>query len=446
MCVNTDNEGECEQTLTHPWIELWNRSDEAVDLEGWGLSDDLSDTDKYALGEITIGADSRTIVQLPVDGQIGDTGVHLSNTGGVLLLSCPTSDAKIAFGGNGGSRTTAYGATPPGTGQSLYGGISSNQVLVNNSPSPGLPNPTPRGAVIALCDNQKRYDFDYSIAGESWYENFFLKSTDPNASWKKANGAGGVKHPPVLTTLGVNTTTGSGSPYKEENLHLLHTVEFSHDPPRYAGRFNLPTLERLLPIPGIDVLVLSTHGYPDATAGGTQGIMAYDAHNFMQQTVILNTSQHIKPILDRAPDEPPSTIYTAIPKYVQDAGSGITLPTRDFRLVLNLSCGGFRAASNKDASTNPITNNHSNRIAYNTECYVGFDWSVWIVHAMCFDREFWKLVNANPRKNIASLIADANDEVDAMWRESLYIQYSVKEDGSKVIAVPMCAGDTVLYP
>lgn len=73
------------------WIELYNTSSQAVDLAGWGISDDITKPKKYTFDHVTIAPNGYLVVYntaVPVDGYCCiDFG--LSSRGETLLLTTP---------------------------------------------------------------------------------------------------------------------------------------------------------------------------------------------------------------------------------------------------------------------------------------------------------------------------------------------------------------------
>lgn len=69
-----------------PFLELLNRSDQPVDIGGWGLSDDLADPFRYALAEGTVlGGDQLLVIDLVGAGLVPDPA------GGLFMLTAPAA-------------------------------------------------------------------------------------------------------------------------------------------------------------------------------------------------------------------------------------------------------------------------------------------------------------------------------------------------------------------
>ncbi len=109
-----DQDGEYDD-----WIELYNNSDQAVDLSGWYMSDDEGDLTQWTFPNgTTIPAKGYLIVW--ADEDLEQTGLHadfkLSASGEVLLLVQP--DEMIADRVEFGEQSTdvAYARVPNGTG------------------------------------------------------------------------------------------------------------------------------------------------------------------------------------------------------------------------------------------------------------------------------------------------------------------------------------------
>ena len=109
-----DEQGEYED-----WVELYNNSDEDVSLNGYHLSDNSLDLDKWQLPNITIAANSYVTIWLDKDLDQGDlhADVKLSSGGEELVLS--DGDLNIvdivSFGAQ--QPDVSVGRYPNGTGE-----------------------------------------------------------------------------------------------------------------------------------------------------------------------------------------------------------------------------------------------------------------------------------------------------------------------------------------
>lgn len=127
----TDEDGD-----RYEWVELHNYSDTAVSLRGYYLSDNSSKPDKWALPDITLGADEYIIIFLSgkdrTEGEkhasfglsSADEGIFLSNyngmrVDGLLIPADIHSDVSMGRGDDGGIR---YFAQPtPGQANTTVG-------------------------------------------------------------------------------------------------------------------------------------------------------------------------------------------------------------------------------------------------------------------------------------------------------------------------------------
>ena len=83
------------------WIEVYNRSSEAIELSGWSLTDDPERADKWFFPEMTLGADEYLLVYASGKDKhkLGDandqsylhTNFRLNNAAGYLALHPPTT-------------------------------------------------------------------------------------------------------------------------------------------------------------------------------------------------------------------------------------------------------------------------------------------------------------------------------------------------------------------
>jgi len=100
------------------WIELYNGSESAVNLDGYYISDKLDAPDKFKLPAVTIPAKGYLIIW--ADEEQEQTGVHtnfkLSASGESIILSNPNLGLidQVSFPALG--EDVAYGRSPNGTG------------------------------------------------------------------------------------------------------------------------------------------------------------------------------------------------------------------------------------------------------------------------------------------------------------------------------------------
>ena len=118
------------------WIELYNTTDEAIDLSGWAMTNDPQDPDKWIFPAGTIiGPKSYLLVWAdndPLDGPLHAT-FRLKNTGGTVELRLPEALDFIAVDSvSYGPQTqdVSLGRTPNGFGEFLR----------YPNPTPGAPN------------------------------------------------------------------------------------------------------------------------------------------------------------------------------------------------------------------------------------------------------------------------------------------------------------------
>lgn len=78
------------------WVELNNGSSEAVSLDGWFLSDDPTNPEKYRIGEVTIPSGGCTVVEVGSADALGVT-FGISASGEQLLLSDPSGRIRDLF-------------------------------------------------------------------------------------------------------------------------------------------------------------------------------------------------------------------------------------------------------------------------------------------------------------------------------------------------------------
>ena len=111
--TQADQDGEFDD-----WVEIYNNTSSSINLEGYYLSDNLTDLTKFEFPNVSIDGNSYLIVW--TDGDPGQQGLHadfkLSASGERLILSDPNQEIldQIIFGAQITDRTT--GRLPNGTG------------------------------------------------------------------------------------------------------------------------------------------------------------------------------------------------------------------------------------------------------------------------------------------------------------------------------------------
>jgi hypothetical protein len=88
-----------ETGLYSDWIELYNDSDELVDLTGWMLTDDLDEPNKFALNGITIEPRGWLLLWASATPDVGNNHLNfkLSADGDEIGLFDPYGTQKTAL-------------------------------------------------------------------------------------------------------------------------------------------------------------------------------------------------------------------------------------------------------------------------------------------------------------------------------------------------------------
>ncbi len=112
MASNATSLEDAEYPGSYPdWIELYNASDDVVDLEGYAITDDLGEWDKHILPSMVIEAGSYLILFADADPKEGDNHLPfaLDKDGEELGLYQPDAGAltKLEFG----TQVTDWSAT-----------------------------------------------------------------------------------------------------------------------------------------------------------------------------------------------------------------------------------------------------------------------------------------------------------------------------------------------
>lgn len=101
-----------EASEFEPLVEIYNASSEPIDLEGWTLSDDLTDRRKWTFPAVTIGRHETVVVF--ADGEVDQGPLHASFTlsagGGQLVLTAPdgSTDGGLVYGPQNPGKSLAY--------------------------------------------------------------------------------------------------------------------------------------------------------------------------------------------------------------------------------------------------------------------------------------------------------------------------------------------------
>ncbi len=114
------------------WVELYNTTDEDIDLDGWTITDDLEESDKHELVGLSIDADDYLL--LWADGDIEDGDRHLdfrlAADGEALGLFDPDGNAHTQL--NYGQQATDHSAARVPDGSANW--------EITDSPTPGESN------------------------------------------------------------------------------------------------------------------------------------------------------------------------------------------------------------------------------------------------------------------------------------------------------------------
>lgn len=131
-----DEDGDFED-----WIEIYNYGSEPVNLQGWGLSDNLAQPYKWVFPSVTIEPGGFLLVWASGKDRYGEelhTSFSISSEGEPLLLVMPDGNWKDLVNAVALPTDVSYGRTPDGTGEWFF----------FNEPTPGLPNTTDSWAGI----------------------------------------------------------------------------------------------------------------------------------------------------------------------------------------------------------------------------------------------------------------------------------------------------------
>lgn len=152
-----DPEGEFDD-----WVELYNNTDSDISLDGWFLSDDLSEPDKWMLSELTISAETYFIIWTDGDEDQGNdhASFKLSASGEDIVLS--DADLNIIDMYSFGTQTTdiSMGRFPDITGDFVF--MTPSFMLPNTSGS------EPEDLSGFLFEENQIQKFDLHFDVENW--------------------------------------------------------------------------------------------------------------------------------------------------------------------------------------------------------------------------------------------------------------------------------------
>lgn len=135
---------------TDEWIELYNRGSGSVDLTGWTISDEGSDSDvigsvSIAANDFLILAKSKSIFETQWLGGSADarvvevSGITLANGADEIVLSDATSKVvwSLAYGSDGSSGRATFLSYSDNFGTNVFGSASSPGVVSDGDDSSG---------------------------------------------------------------------------------------------------------------------------------------------------------------------------------------------------------------------------------------------------------------------------------------------------------------------
>ncbi len=115
--IISDEEGEFDD-----WIELYNNSSETISLEGYTLTDDAQDLQKWSFPNVDIGPNDYLVVWADDDENDGElhTNFKLSSSGDVVYLTKPDGTTMDYITFSQQLEDVSFGRFPNGTGDFTY--------------------------------------------------------------------------------------------------------------------------------------------------------------------------------------------------------------------------------------------------------------------------------------------------------------------------------------
>jgi hypothetical protein len=154
-----DEDGDYED-----WIELYNAGPEDINLQGWGLSDDYADTQKWVFPDTIIPADSYMIIW--ASGKDRTNGALHTN------FRISSSGEELIFTDPGGNWVSEIAPTPLPTDISFGLDMDGNW-LYFDQPTPGAPNDTGGYEILLPLPELSHTPGFYT-------DSFYLKVTHPD--------------------------------------------------------------------------------------------------------------------------------------------------------------------------------------------------------------------------------------------------------------------------
>ena len=163
------------------WVELYNTSDEAVDISGWGISDGAKNFYKFAFPEgTTIGAKEYLVVYCSKTFAAGQSGfvapIGISSDGETIRFTSPDASLQDIMEIPALTTDTTYGRLPDGTGE-----------LTVMRPTPNADNAKldlkPQNPVFSAESGMYKEGFDLAITAENSEKIYYtLDGSDPQSS------------------------------------------------------------------------------------------------------------------------------------------------------------------------------------------------------------------------------------------------------------------------
>ncbi len=161
--IIADNDGDYED-----WVELWNHGEEAVSLEGWGLSDKASEPFRWVFPAVVLQPDQFMLVwcskkDRAVAGAPLHTNFGISSSGEELFLTHPSGTLADMAPAIASQTDISVGRFPDGTGPWFF----------FDQPTPLAPNTSPYYTEILAPPV-------FSMPGGFYSEGFDLLLTHPD--------------------------------------------------------------------------------------------------------------------------------------------------------------------------------------------------------------------------------------------------------------------------
>ena len=230
------------------WIEIYNPTSNTVDLQGWSLTDNQGNPQKWQFPQVTLGADSYLVLfasgkNRTVAGQELHTNFRLSGDGEYLALF-----------NSSGTIVTAFDPSFPSQQTDVSYGYLENDYVASTKPTPGAVNQFSEHQLLPEPVFSKKhgfYDTLFNVEITSGLRDAQIYYTTDGSAPDKENGTLYVDPIPITTTTVLRAITVKSDQMTsrvatQTYLFLQDVIRQPNNPPGYPAQWGTYTA-----IPGI---------------------------------------------------------------------------------------------------------------------------------------------------------------------------------------------------